>query len=112
LSATIIAFKPKPPAEADPPRRRSAIDEKLWNALLGMTSRQSAMASRLSSGSRERNRKTWSALARYIEALRDFEPVLDAYREELLKNLDAQCPSAAKLIREGKPPRRRRKRSA
>jgi hypothetical protein len=34
------------------------------------------------------------------------------YREELLKNLDVYCPRAAERIREGKPPRRRRKQSS
>jgi hypothetical protein len=111
MSATIIAFKPKQPDDADPPRRCSVIDEKLWNALLGMTSRQSAMAFRLSFRNREQSRRTTAALARYFKALSDFEPVLDAYREELLKNMDAYCPRAATRIREGKPPRRRRKQS-
>jgi hypothetical protein len=112
MSATIIAFKLKPTDEAIAPRRCSRIDENLWNALLGMTSRQSAMAFHLSFRNRERSRRTRAALARYIEALRDFEPALEDYREELLKNLDAYCPRAAKRIREGKPPRRRRKQSA
>jgi hypothetical protein len=112
MSATIIAFKPKPSAEADPPRRCSRIDEKLWNALLGMTSRQSPMAFHLSFRNRERSRRTRAALAQYIEALKDFEPALEDYREEMLKSLEAYCPRAAKRIREGKPPRRRRKRSA
>jgi hypothetical protein len=40
--------------------------------------------------------------------LRIFEPVLEDYREELRKNMDAYCSRAAKRIREGKPPRRRK----
>jgi hypothetical protein len=111
MTATIIAFKRSRRPDADPPRRCSRITRKLWDDLLGMTSRQSEMASHLSIRSRERHRQTWSALAQYIEALRDFEPVLDAYREELLKNMDAYCPRSAKRIREGKPPRRSRKRA-
>jgi hypothetical protein len=39
------------------------------------------------------------------------QPALADYREELRKNMDAYCPRAAKRIREGKPPRRKRKHS-
>jgi hypothetical protein len=90
--------------------RPERIDGKLWDDLLGMTSRQSQMAFDLSFRDRERSRLTRAALARYIEALRDFEPALEDYREEPLKNFDAYCPRAAKRIREGKPPRRRSRR--
>jgi hypothetical protein len=57
------------------------------------------------------SRLTRAALGRYFEALSDFEPALRDYREEMLKNMDAYCPRAAKRIREGKPPRRNRKRT-
>jgi hypothetical protein len=114
MSATIIAFKPKPPAEAAeaaPPRRRHATSE-LWNELLGMTSRQSEMAFDLCFRNRARSKLTRAALCRYFVASERFEKALEDYREELLKNLDAYCPRAANRIREGKPPRRRRKQSA
>jgi hypothetical protein len=103
MSATIIPFKPKQ-ADDDPPRRRSVIGRELWSALLGMTPRQTEMAERLC-------RLTEPALARYIEALRDFEPALADYREVMIESLEARYPRAAKRIREGKPPRRRSRRS-
>jgi hypothetical protein len=108
MSATIIAFRPKPqPAADDTPRREWGIDGELWDAVLGMTSRQSEMAVRLRFKNPGRNEATSAALCRYYQALRDFEPALAAYREELLKNMDMFCPRAAKRIRDGKPPRRR-----
>jgi hypothetical protein len=106
MSATIITFKPKQ-ADDDPTPRRWTISKELWDALLGMTSRQSEMAFRLSFRNSDKGVATRAALSRYIEALRDFEPVLADYREELLKNMDAHRPRAAKRLREGKPPRRR-----
>jgi hypothetical protein len=106
MSAIIIAFKPKS-ADDDLPRRRSVIGRELWSALLGMTPRQTEMAERL-----WRGHLTGATLARYIEALRYFEPALVDYREELLKGFEARYPRAAKRIREGKPPRRRRKQQA
>jgi hypothetical protein len=108
MSATIIPFKPKQ-ADDDPPRRRSVIGRELWSALLGMTPRQSEMAFQLSFRNTDKGVATREALCRYIEAVRDFEPVLAEYREELLKNMDAHCPRAAKRLREGKPPRGRRR---
>jgi hypothetical protein len=110
MTAIIIAFKPKQ-TDDDPPRRRSIIGRELWAALLGMTPRQSEMAFWLSFRNPDKGVATRTALCRYIEAMRDFEPVLADYREELFKNMDAHCPRAAKRIREGKPPRRRRKQS-
>jgi hypothetical protein len=77
-----------------------------------MTPRQSERAFRLCFRDRDRSYETRAALSRYIEALRIFEPVLSAYREELLKNMDIFCPRAAERIRDGKPPRRGRKRLA
>jgi hypothetical protein len=109
MSATIIQFKPKPTDDDGPPSQW-AIDRELWDTLLGMTSRQSEMAFKLCFRNRDRSRATRAALSRYIEAMRVFEPALDAYREELRKNMDMFCPRAAKRIREGKPPRRTRKR--
>jgi hypothetical protein len=111
MSATIIAFRPKPqPAVDDTPRREWGIRGELWDAVLGMTSRQSEMAFRLRFKNPERNEATRTALCRYYQALRDFEPALAAYRAELLKNMELCCPRAAARIREGKPPARKRKR--
>jgi hypothetical protein len=105
MSATIITFKPK--QADDDPTPRWSIGKELWDALLGMTSRQSEMAFRLSFRNPDKGVATRAALHRYIEALRDFEPVLVEYREELLKTMDAHCPRAAKRLRQGKPRRRR-----
>jgi hypothetical protein len=110
MSATIIEFEPNLP-DGGTSQQQWAIDKKLWDALLGMTSRQSEMAFKLCFKSRERSRETRAALSRYIEALRFFEPALAAYREELLKNMELHCPRAAKRIREGRPPRLSRKRA-
>jgi hypothetical protein len=107
MSATVIEFKRKPPDDDGPPSQWH-IGPDLWYALQGMTSRQSEMAFKLGFG-RDQGTATVAALMRYIEALRIFEPALAAYREELLKNLDARCPRAAKRIREGKPPARKRR---
>ena len=107
MSATIIAFKPKSTDEDVPPRRWSLSGEQ-WYALLGMTPRQAEMAFWISFRSKERSKLTRAALCRYIEVLRAFEPALEDYREELRKNMDMYCPRAAKRIREGKPPRRRK----
>jgi hypothetical protein len=66
------------------------------------------MAFSLGSRNKERRAATREALCQYYEALREFEPVLGRYREELLKNnMDMFCPRAAKRLRKGKPPRRR-----
>jgi hypothetical protein len=107
MSATIIEFKRRP-IDDDGPTRRWDIGPDLWYALHGMTRRQSEMAFRLGFR-RGDGTATVAALMRYAAALRVFEPELAAYREELLKNLDAHCPRAAKRIREGKPPRRPRR---
>jgi hypothetical protein len=113
MSATVIEFKPKPKStdEADHPRR-AIISGEQWYRLLKMTPRQAEMAHSLCFRNLERRSLTNAALARYIEALRGFEPVLADYRDELMKNMDAYCPRAAMRIREGKPPRRKRKQSA
>ena len=70
------------------------------------------MAHELSRKNLERRRLTNAALNRYDEAWNAFGTALDDYREELLKNMDMYCPRAAKRIREGKPPRRRKASSA
>jgi hypothetical protein len=97
VTATIIELRPK--------RRipRRWIVEELWDELLGMTSRLSEMAHRFSFRDRERRELTNAALLRFLEASKVFEAALEDYREELLKNLDAYCPRAAKRIRESKP---------
>jgi hypothetical protein len=107
MSATIIPFKSK--QIDDDPTRRWTIGKELWDALLGMTSRQSEMAFRLSFRNPDKGMATRKALIRYFEALREFEPVLADYREELLKSMDAHCPRAAKRLRQGKPPQGRRR---
>jgi hypothetical protein len=117
MSATIIPFKPKPTTEANPPRRWSP-DFKQWYGLLGMTPRQAEMAHRLAFGDPERWRSTNAALHPFWAALDVVGPLIEGYREQLLKNMDARCPNAAKRIREGKPPKdhrrknRRKKRAA
>ncbi len=98
MSATIIAFKPKPTDEDDVPPRRWSVSKELWHALLGMTPRQAEMAFWISFRSKERSKPTRVTLSRYIEALRDFQPGLEDYREELRKNMDMYCPRAAKRI--------------
>jgi hypothetical protein len=106
MTATVIQlFKPK---AAPPGIRKRSIVLKLWEELLGMTHRQSQMAWELSLENLERRKLTHEALIRLTDAMEPFEIALEGYREELLKNLHAHCPRAAKRIREGKPPRTRR----
>jgi hypothetical protein len=102
MSATIIEFKPK---VAEPIVRRRFTCTDLWAELLGMTRRQAGLADDLSFRDPERRARTVEALCRFVDAMEPFEKAVEGYREELLKNLDAHCPRAAKRIREGKPPR-------
>jgi hypothetical protein len=115
MSATIIPFKPKPAAPDPlrvPPRRRNVLLDN-WCLLLGMNQRQEGMAHHLSWGAGIHD-ELFEALCAYIEARRDFNEALEAYREQLLTALATKCPAAAKRIREGKPPKghRRKKRAA
>jgi hypothetical protein len=111
MSATIIPFKPKP-AAPDPLRRRNVLSDN-WHLLLVMNQRQEGMAHHLSWGVGIHD-ELIEALCAYIDARRDFNEALEAYREQLLTALATKCPAAAKRIREGKPPkgRRRKKRAA
>jgi hypothetical protein len=81
-----------------------------YHSLLGMNQRQEGMAHHLSweAGTHDELIDTFIS---FIEASREFRQALEAYREQLLKALATKCPTAAQRIREGKPPRRRRKRS-
>jgi hypothetical protein len=110
VTATIIAFKPKP-AAPDPLRdpRRNLLSAH-HHSLLGINQRQEGMAHHLSfdAGTHE---ELIEALLRFAEIGREFKAALEAYREQLLKALATKCPAAAKRIREGKPPRRRSRRS-
>jgi hypothetical protein len=108
MSATVIAFKPKPkPPDGGDFDRRPLFGRKLFYDLLGMTQRQAELALYARNG--ECTNRTMRAFGRYIEALRVFEPELAAIREALLSNMDACYPRAAKRIREGKAPRRSRR---
>jgi hypothetical protein len=111
VSATIIAFKPKPVAP-DPLRdpRRDVLT-KHYHSLLGINQRQEGMAHHLSWGAGSHD-ELIEALVCFANISREFEDAIEAYREQLLKALATKCPAAAKRIREGKPPPRRRKRSA
>jgi hypothetical protein len=111
MSATVIAFKPKPkpPDGGDLNRRPCIILRKLFYELLEMTPRQAELAFWSACGDEERWQRNLDALDRYHAALKAFRPELAAYREVLLSNMDAYYPRAAKRIREGKPPRSRRK---
>lgn len=109
MSATILTFKPKPPATRNPPYRRRAPTSEHYHLLLGMNQRQEGMAHKLSwrAGTRD---ELMEAFLWFIEASREFEKALEAYREQLLRALATKCPHAAMRIREGKPPRRARRR--
>jgi hypothetical protein len=74
-----------------------------------MTYRQPNIAFDLCFGNPDKGEATVAALGHYIEAMRVFERALADFRDELLKNMDAHYPRAAKRIGEGKPPRSRRK---
>jgi hypothetical protein len=111
LNLSLIAFKPKP-AAPDPlcvPALRRVSDH--YHLLLGMNQRQEGMAHKLSWGAGTHDDLV-EAFCEYIEASREFHEALEAYREQLLKSLATKCPAAVRRIREGKPPRGRRKRPA
>jgi hypothetical protein len=76
-----------------------------------MTKRQAGLADDLSFKDPERRTSTVEALCRFVDAMEPFEKALEGYREELLKNMEAYCPRAAKRLREGQLPRRTRKRA-
>ncbi len=109
MSAEIIAFKPKP-AAPDPlhvPARRRDVLFDHYHLLLGMNQRQEGMAHKLSFGAGIHDDLV-AAFCAYVDASREFNEALEAYREQLLQALASKCPAAVKRIREGKPPRRKR----
>ena len=102
MTATIIPFKPKVQASSE--CRNAVLDH--YHLMLGINRRQEEMAHKLSW--RGNRGELVRAFVRFAEAQSEFNKVLEAYREELLKALATKCPAAAKHIREGKPPRKSR----
>jgi hypothetical protein len=103
MSATIIAFKRKAAASRDPaPDPRRHVLSNHYHSLLGMNQRQEGLAHKLSwrGGTGDELIKTFMT---FVNAGRDFDEALGAYREHLLKALATKCPAAAKRIREGNP---------
>jgi hypothetical protein len=105
MSATILAFKPAYDPIRDP--RRHVLSDH-YHSLLGMNQRQEGMAHHLSWEAGTHDDLT-AAFIDYVRVTREFRKALEAYRAELLRALDFTCPAAAKRIREGKPPRRSRR---
>jgi hypothetical protein len=111
MSATIIPFKANPlPAINKPRRGRDPLTDH-YHLLLGMNQRQEGMAHKLSWRAGTHDKLIYS-FSDFIEASREFEEALEAYREQLLKALATKCPAAAKRITEGKSPKRRARQSA
>src|SRR5262245_12751465 len=109
MSATVIPFK-RPAALGVGPahsRRRDVLFDH-YHLLLGMNQRQEGMAHKLSFGAGIHDDLV-GAFCEYIEASREFHEALEAYREQLLRALSTKCPASVKRIREGKPPRRRKR---
>jgi hypothetical protein len=111
MTAIVIPFKRDTsrrnphPAIHDP--RRFIIQDH-YHSLLGMNQRQEGLAHKLSFEGGMRDEFT-DAFVRFVEVQSEFKEVLEAYREQLLRALATRCPAAAKRIREGQSPRRRKR---
>jgi hypothetical protein len=107
MSAAVLQFKRR----FDPPKRQFVVSPEMHSELIGLNQRQEGMAHKLSwtAGNRD---KLMNALIKFFDVGREFDEAVEAYRAELLRALESECPAAVRRIIEGKAPRRRTRRSA